>query len=75
MGYFVIQSQVTSGGADLLSSDVLGTSLNTLIIPTVILIFISLVISVVVLRTLMTGLDLELHKLNECCKFIFDGDL
>jgi hypothetical protein len=46
-----------------------------LLIPTLILIFISLVISILLLRFLMNGLDLELYRLNECCKFIFDGDL
>ncbi len=64
-----------SSTADLQSTNVLSTSLNTLLIPTLILMVISLVISVVVLRFLMNGLDLELHKLNERCKFIFDGDL
>lgn len=60
---------------NLQSDDVVNSSLNTLLIPTIILIAISLILSVVVLRSLMNGLDLELHKLNERCKFILDGDL
>jgi hypothetical protein len=49
--------------------------MQTLLIPILISICISILVSVLVLRFLLNNLDLELHKINECCKFIFDGDL
>jgi hypothetical protein len=58
VGWIVGEGVQGSSSADVQSTNVLSASLNTLLIPTLILMVISLVISVVVLRFLMNGLDL-----------------
>lgn len=49
--------------------------LSTLLIPSIMLIGLSVLITLLILRTLLNGLDQELNKLNERCKFIVEGDI
>lgn len=58
VAYYLVENYQTINTVDLQSANVLSSSLNTLLIPTFILIIVSLIISVVVLRFLMNGLDL-----------------
>lgn len=73
--YYSLQLEASDLITSLNSTAQTDNLLQTLLIATMVAIFVSLLFSFCVLKKLLKDLDIQLYKLHKCCKFIANGDI